>query len=71
MLDKFVADAALYEIETEVLHLKTICNLIISAKTDYLEIRDLQELFGDLLNKSQRIEEATERMREKMLEGVK
>ena len=62
MIDKHITGALLHEIETEVLHLNTICNLVITAKTDYLDKRHLQELFGDLLNKSQRIEEAVEKL---------
>ena len=68
MLDKNITDAALYEIETEALHLKTIATIIIGAKTEYLNARELQELYGDILHKAQRIEEATEKMRDMFLE---
>ena len=68
MLDQNIIDAALYEIETESLHLKTIASIITGSKTDYLDVRELQELYGDILHKAERISEATERMRDMFTE---
>ena len=68
MLDQNIIDAALYEIETEALHLKSLSNVILAAKTDFITVSDMQELFGDILHKAERISEATERMRDMFTE---